>query len=114
MTLTLSAEPLPLRLDERGAYRVGPSRVLLDTVIFAYQSGEGPEEIARNYPSVQLADVYSVIGYYLGHRAEVDAYLESRRQEADALRHRLEAEGITPTNMAATLDRLRSRLDSRA
>ena len=33
------------------------------------------------YPALRLADVYSVIGYYLRHQEAVDDYL---RQEAEA------------------------------
>ena len=39
-----------------------------------------------------LADVYSVIAYYLGHRDEVRAYLKRRAEEAEALRAKIEAE----------------------
>ena len=114
MSPTFAADPLPLRQDEGGAIRVGASRVLLDTLIFAYRSGQSPEEIAGSYPAVQLSDVYSIIGYYLAHRAEVDAYVDSRRQQADALRRRLETEGIAPTDVGEMLDRIRRRLESSA
>jgi lipoprotein NlpI len=39
-----------------------------------------------------LADVYSVIGYYLQNRAEVDAYVREQRQLADDARRAYEAD----------------------
>jgi hypothetical protein len=41
------------------------------------------EEIAQQYPTVPLVDVYSVITYYLRHKPEVDAYLNEREVLAD-------------------------------
>lgn len=89
--LTIVEDPLPLRLDEGGTYRVGKTRVNLDTVVWAYNSGSSAQEIARDYPSLNVADVHSVIGYYLRHRNEVDAYLAARQAAADKLREQIEA-----------------------
>jgi len=91
MPLALAADPLPLRLDKGGTYRVGKTRVRLDSVVFAFNSGSAPEQIVRDFPSLELADVHSVIGYYLHHRSEVDAYLATRKEEADKLRAEIEA-----------------------
>ena len=72
--------------DGDGVIRVAGTRVTLDTVVEAFQQGATAEEIAQQYPSVALADVYSVIGYFLRHETEVNAYLLSRRKEAAQLR----------------------------
>jgi uncharacterized protein (DUF433 family) len=88
---TLVAKPPPLRLDESGTLRVGMTRVPIDTVVSAYQNGATPEEIVLGYDTLQLADVYAVIGYYLEHREEVEAYLDRRRQHAEVIRDRFEA-----------------------
>lgn len=71
---------IPLRMDKDGAIRVGQTRVLLELVIHAYYEGETPEGIVERYPSLSTADVYAVIGYYLGNRNEIDAYV--RQQDA--------------------------------
>jgi phosphoenolpyruvate carboxylase len=42
------------------------------------------------YPTLTLADTYSVIAYYLRHRDEVDAYLEERRRQAEEIRRKVE------------------------
>lgn len=84
-------ETLPLETDSDGVIRVGKTRVTLDTVITAFRDGATAEEIAQQYPSLQLADIYSVIGYYLRHRSEVDGYLRRRTQQAEQVRERNEA-----------------------
>lgn len=83
MALAFEAEPLPLRADVDGVLRVGDTRVPLDTVIAAFEAGATPEEIVLGYDSLRLEDVYLVLGYYLRHRAEVDAYLMERRRRGE-------------------------------
>ncbi len=51
---SLTPEPPPLRLDDNDVLCVGPTRVRLDTVIFAFNSGETPEEILADFPSLTL------------------------------------------------------------
>ncbi|HTT65750.1 MAG TPA: DUF433 domain-containing protein, partial [Bryobacteraceae bacterium] len=60
-------DAIPLSKDARGVYRVGRSRVTLDLVVRAFNRGATPEEIAQDFPSLQLPDIYQVIGYYLKH-----------------------------------------------
>jgi uncharacterized protein (DUF433 family) len=86
MTLTLHADPLPLRVDEAGTVRVGDTRVTLTTVIQRFHQGDSPETLAKSFAPLLLADIYAVIGYYLRHRAEVDAYLLCEEREADVIR----------------------------
>src|SRR5436190_8217181 len=90
-TLALSSDPVPLRLDEHGVYRVGNSRVLLEVVIGDFQNGSSADEIVLNYSTLELPDVYAVIAYYLRHREEVDGYLKARRAEAEELREKIES-----------------------
>ena len=68
-------EPVPLRTDPHGVIRVGGTRVPLDTIVVAYREGATAEEIAEQYPSVALSDIYASLSYYLRHRSEIDAYL---------------------------------------
>ena len=86
MTFTITAAPPPLTIDADGAVRVANTRVTLDTVVAAFHDGATAEEIAQQYPSLTLADVYVVIGYYLRQQAEVDAYLRQRRQQGARVR----------------------------
>src|SRR5205807_1320874 len=83
----LLAQPPPLRTDKHGVVRVGKTRVRLESVLHAYKSGCSAEDIQRKFPSLQLADIYAVITYYLWYREQVEQYLEEReRIEEEAVR----------------------------
>ena len=69
-----------VRTDEHGVMRVGQSRVMLDSVVAAFEQGHSPETISQQYPSVTLEEVYGAITYYLANVDEVDRYM--RRQDA--------------------------------
>ena len=73
---------------ENGAYRVAGTRVSLDSVVYAFWRGESPESTVDSFPAVTLEQVYGAIAYYLGHRAEIDAYLEQGEIEFEKLRQR--------------------------
>ena len=104
----LAVESIPLSEDAQGVLRVAGTRVTLDTVVEVYKAGTSPEEIARHYPSLALADVYAVVTYYLRHRDEVEAYLARRREQAEAAR--LEAQArLDPRGLR---ERLLARLGS--
>ena len=88
MTILLEIQPiaLPLTADANGVIKVAGSRVTLDTVVRAFLRGAAAEEIAQQYPSLSLTDVYAAISYYLQHRAAVEKYLEKRAKYAKSVR----------------------------
>ena len=69
-----------------GLYAVVGTRVSLDSIVYAFLSGQTAEAIAQAFPVLNLEQVYGAITYYLGHRDEVDRYLDGRRQDFDAAR----------------------------
>ena len=91
MSLIMSADPLPLDTDVDGVIRVGRTRVPLDTVVVVFDLGASPEEIVQQFPSLELADVYAVVGYYLRHRDEVGAYVRERQERGTATRQAAES-----------------------
>lgn len=91
MSLVIVDTPIPLKTDKDGVVRVGNTRVTLDTVTAAFKEGVTAEEIAWQYPTVLLVDVYAVIGYYLQHQVEVEAYLSEWQQIANEIRQQNEA-----------------------
>jgi uncharacterized protein (DUF433 family) len=103
MNLVLEQEAPPLHEEATGAVRVGNSRVLLETVIRAFQDGASPESIVNRYSTLSLADVYHTIGYYLRHQDAVEAYLSQREQLAEAVQQRL-------SNIQPDLSGIRARL----
>jgi uncharacterized protein (DUF433 family) len=90
MNATDVLERVPIRTDADGVVRVARTRVTLDTIVDAFETGATAEEIAQQYPSVPLVDVYSVITYYLRHKPEVDAYLRKRDEQAGRVREEVE------------------------
>ena len=91
MVQILETERVPLRMDDAGSIRVGNTRVLLEIVINAHNAGEAPEQIVESYTTLDLADVYDAIAYYLRHRAEIDDYISQRKVEAEELRKEIDA-----------------------
>ncbi len=81
-----SVERVPLVADGSGVIHVAGTRVTLDTVAEAFHEGATAEEIVQQYPSVSLADVYSVLGYLLRHQTEVTAYLDQRAAQQATVR----------------------------
>jgi uncharacterized protein (DUF433 family) len=89
--MVIAPEIIPLETDAHGVIRVSNTRVTLDTIVTAFRDGATAEEIAQQYPTVPLSDVYYVIGYYLRKRDEVETYLGKRKKEADKLQAQAEA-----------------------
>ena len=105
ISIDIKAIPPPLRFDANGVCRVADTRVTLLTLIDAFLEGATPEEIYQEYPSVGLADVYAVIAFYLGHRDEVDAYLDTVREQ--------EARVVKEIKLRSPLSEIRRRLLAR-
>ena len=100
MPLSNTSQPIPLQADADGVLRIGGTRVTLDTVVAAFNKGATAEEIAQQYPSLHLADIYAVIAYYLRHIEEIEAYLQQRMKQAKDVRQQNEArfspDGLRP------------------
>jgi uncharacterized protein (DUF433 family) len=90
MAIAIALEPAPIETDAHGIVRVAKTRVTLDTVVTTFLEGCTPEEIREQYPSLQLSDIYLVIGYYLRHRDEVHIYLAERQRQADVIQQKVE------------------------
>ena len=69
-----------IQTDEHGALRVGDSRVMLDSVVAAWQQGHSAETIQQQFSALSLADVYGAIAYYLRNRTNVDQYLHRQAE----------------------------------
>jgi len=91
MTLVIETQPLPLMLDTDGVVRISNTRVTLDTIIYAFLNGATAEEIAQQYPSLFLSDIYSVIGYYLHQSVKVNKYLRRREKFVTKVKKQNEA-----------------------
>jgi len=57
-----------------GKPRIRDTRITVrDVVVWHERLGRSADEIVRDYPHLQLADVYAALAYYYDHRARVDA-----------------------------------------
>jgi uncharacterized protein (DUF433 family) len=88
----IDTEVAPLSTDETGTIRVGKTRVRLDSVVYAFNQGHTPEEILMQFPTLDLADIYSVIAYYLNNQAAVDEYIQQNAAEGNELRRTIESQ----------------------
>ena len=90
--LTFDEERVPLREIEEGDVRVGNTKVALEGIISAYWQGYTPEEIQWCYDVVSLGDIYSVIGYYLHRKDEVDQFMQESDEDWDRFVEELESQ----------------------
>lgn len=51
-----------------------------------------PEEIARKFGHLSLAQIHAALAYYYANKAEIDADLEAEARAAEALRQQLRSE----------------------
>lgn len=108
MNVPVVTQTIPVVTGADGVIRITHTRVPLETLIDAFHNGATAEEIAQQYPSLSLADVYSIIGYYLHQRSEIEAYLARRRKVAEQVRleneRRFSPEGIRARLLARRTD----------
>lgn len=78
--------------QREGGSWVQGTRVSLDPVVYRFLEGLSPESIAESFPVLALEQVCGAITYYLGHRAEIDAYLKTADEEDETFRQRARTE----------------------
>ena len=77
-------EPVPLKEWPDGTIRVGDSRVGIHYVVEAFKNGASAEQIADDYETLTLVEIYGVITYYLRHTDEVNAYIREHHAAEEA------------------------------
>ncbi len=82
---------VPLTKDAEGTIRIENTRVRLDTVIYAFTEGYTAEEIASQYPVLDLSQIYAVIAYYLNDQTTVDEYLRQQSERSKAIQEEIES-----------------------
>jgi uncharacterized protein (DUF433 family) len=66
-----------------GGFYVAGTRISLDSIVYAFRSGNTPECIHQSFPSLTLEQVYGAIAFYLAHQAEVDRNILEGEAEFD-------------------------------
>jgi len=67
------------------------TRISLDLIVEQYKNGMTPDEFVLAYDTLDIADVYAVIAFYLLNREAVEEYVKRREEEADLLQAQIEA-----------------------
>ena len=83
----------------------------LDCVVEMFEHGASPEEIAEEYDSLELADIYAVLTYYLRHREEVTRYLADQGAHSEEASKPFDA--AFPNRLKEKLLRARNRRENR-
>jgi uncharacterized protein (DUF433 family) len=107
-TVPLGPRAVPLTELDHGVLRVTGTRIPLERVVEGYKAGATPEQIVQAFDSLRLADVYTLIGYYLDHTDQVEQYLREQDELADEVRRNIEAlQGPSALTREVLLERKR-------
>jgi len=67
--------------------RIKGHRHGIETILYDYiHGGQSPEEIAENYPTITLEQIYATITYYMRNRAAIDKYLSDWIEHGERMR----------------------------
>jgi uncharacterized protein (DUF433 family) len=75
-----------VKVNQMEAYRIGDTRVSLDSVVYSWLQGDSPETIADNFPVLTLEEVYGAVAFYLANQQMVDEYLRQAEVQAEKLK----------------------------
>jgi uncharacterized protein (DUF433 family) len=66
--------------QRNGGYYIVDSRIAIDSIVYAFQDGASPEQIAQSFPLLTLEQIYGAITFYLAQRNSIDAYLAEQEK----------------------------------
>src|ERR1700693_5167409 len=78
----MSCRTITYRVE--GAYRIGDTRVSLDSLIYLFREGMSAESMVENYPALTLEQVHGALAFYLGNQKEIDRYLAEGQRTAES------------------------------
>jgi uncharacterized protein (DUF433 family) len=67
-----------------GAYRVGKTRVSLDSLVYLFREGMSAESMVESYPALTLEQVHGALAFYLANEKEIDTYLAEGQGAAES------------------------------
>src|SRR2546427_2728644 len=67
-----------------GAYRIGDTRVSLDSLVYLFREGMSAESMVENYPALTLEQVHGALAFYLANQKEIDHYLVEGQHAAQS------------------------------
>lgn len=66
------------------AYRVGDTRVSLDSLVYLFREGMSAEGMVESYPALTLEQVHGALAFYLANQNEIDVYLAEGQRGAES------------------------------
>jgi uncharacterized protein (DUF433 family) len=67
-----------------GGYYLAGTRISLDSIVCAFNEGQSPEAIQKDFPLLKLSQIYGAVAFYLDHQAEIDNYLKETEREFES------------------------------
>lgn len=75
-----------IEIDERGVAWISGSKVkVIEIAVDKLAHQSSPEEMARQYPHLSLAQIHAALAYYYEHQIEFDAEIVRQLAEVNAL-----------------------------
>lgn len=75
-----------IEIDDNGVAWIDDTKVkVIELVIDKIAHGSSPEEMHFQYPHLSLAQIHAALAYYYDNQAVLEAEIERRWEEADAL-----------------------------
>jgi uncharacterized protein (DUF433 family) len=109
--IEIHPDNVPLSVREDGSIRVGDTGVSLYLIIEAWQNGASPEYIAKQiFETLNLADTFAAIAYYLRHKDELEQYFQMQDEKATRAREWLDNDPALQTRRRDLLERLVEKL----
>jgi uncharacterized protein (DUF433 family) len=84
-----------------GAIWIRGHRVGIDLLIADYKTGKNPQQIAEEFDTIRLEDVYATSTYYLRHQRRLDAWMAAMDERF------AQAEQESRNNLSPAAQRLR-------
>lgn len=95
-----------IEIDEKGVPWIsGANTKVIEVVLDKMAHDSSPEQMHVQYPHLSLAQIHAALSYYYEHQAELDADIERRDREVEALR----AQQSNPLTRQELEARMRSR-----
>ena len=78
-----------IEIDAEGqVWIAGANTKVIEIVLDKLAYGWSPEETHFQHPHLSLAQIHAALSYYYDHQAEIEAEIEKRYQNVEALRER--------------------------
>src|SRR3974390_3162077 len=66
-----------------GAYRVGDTRVSLDSLVYLFREGASVESMVESFPVLTLEQVLGALAFYLASQRDIDEHLKEGERSSE-------------------------------